>query len=61
MKVNADKCVVMHIRRNGVKRATFIFSVDGERVKVVESYKFLGHMVNKHMDCREMVQRGEVH
>ena len=27
MKVNADKCGVMHIRRNGVKRTTSIFSV----------------------------------
>ena len=45
MKGNADKCVVMRIRRNGVKRTTFLFSVDGERVKVVESYKFLGRIV----------------
>ena len=41
MKVNADKCSVMHIRRNDVKRTTSIFSVSGERVKVVESYKYL--------------------
>ena len=26
MKVNADKCGVMHIRRNGVKRTTSLFS-----------------------------------
>ena len=38
MKVNADKCGVMHIRRNSVKRTTSLFSVGGERVKVVESY-----------------------
>ena len=46
MKVNADKCSVMHIRRNGVKRTTSIFSVGGERVKAVESYKYLGCIVN---------------
>ena len=56
MKVNADKRGVMRIRRNGVKRNTSIFSVDGERVNVVESYKFLGCIVNEHMDCREMVR-----
>ena len=39
MKVNAEKCSVMYIRRNGVKRTTSIFSVGRERVKVVESYK----------------------
>ena len=56
MKVNADKCGVMHIRSNGVKRTTFIFSVGGEGFKVVESYKCLGCRVNEHMDCREMVR-----
>ena len=35
--MNADKCGVMHIRRNGVKRTTSFLSVGGERVKVVES------------------------
>ena len=57
MKVNADKCGVMHIRRKGfVKRTTSIFSVGGEKLKVVESYEYLGCIVNEHMDCREMVR-----
>ena len=56
MKVNVYKCGVMHIRRNVVKRTTSLFSVGGERVKVVESYKYLGCIVNEHMDCREMVR-----
>ena len=38
MKVNADKCGVIHARRNGVKRSTSILSVGGERLKVLESY-----------------------
>ena len=56
MKVNADKCGVMHIRRSGVKRTNSIFSVGGDKVKVVESYKYLGCIVNEHIDCREMVK-----
>ena len=36
IKMNSDKCDAMH-RRNGVKRTTTIFSVGGERGKVVES------------------------
>ena len=28
----------------------------GERVEVVESYKYLGCIVNEHMHCREMVR-----
>ena len=45
----------MHIR-NDVKRVTSIFSVSGERGKVVESYRYLGCIVNEHIDCREMVR-----
>ena len=55
-KVNADKCGVMHTRRNGVKRTTSKFSVGGERIKVPESYKYLGCIVNEHMDCRKVVR-----
>ena len=47
--------VVMHMR-SGVKRTSVIFSVGGDKVKVVESYKYLGCTVNEHMDCREMVK-----
>ena len=54
--MNADKCGVMHTRKKGVKRTSTIFSVCGERLKVVESYKYLGCIVNEHMDCREMVR-----
>ena len=55
MKVNADKCGVMHIRRRGVKRTVSAFSVGGDMVRVVQSYKYLGCTVNEHVDCREMV------
>ena len=46
----------MHIRRSGVKRTNSIFLVGGDKVKVVESYKYLGCIVNEHMDYREMVK-----
>ena len=55
MKVNAYKCGVMHKRRNSVKRTTSIFSVGEERVKALESYKYLGCIV-EHVDCREMAR-----
>ena len=52
MNMNADKCGVMLIRGNGAKRTTSLFAVGGERVNVVDSYKYLGSIVNEHMDCR---------
>ena len=39
MKVNADKCGVMHIRRRGV--TTSAFSAGGGLVRVVQSYKYI--------------------
>ena len=42
MKVNADKCGVMNIRRRGVKRTMSAFSVGGDMVRVVQSYKYSG-------------------
>ena len=39
-----------------LKRTNSIFSVGGDKVKVVESYKYLGCIVNEHIDCREMVK-----
>ena len=43
--MNSDKCGVMYIGRNGVKRTPSLFSVGGERAKVVDRYKYLGCIV----------------
>ena len=59
MKVNADKCGVMHIRRGGVKRTMSAFSVGGDMVRVVQSFKYLGCTVNEHMDCQKMEGEGQ--
>ena len=55
MKVNADKCGVMHIRRRSVRRTMSAFSVGGDMVRVVQSYKYLGCIVNEQMDSMKMV------
>ena len=57
MKVNADKCGVMHIRINSEREQNSVFSVGEERVKVVESYKYLGCIVNEHMEERKGLWR----
>ena len=41
VKVNAEKCGVMYMRRKGVKRSDERFRVGGEEIKVVEEYKYL--------------------
>ena len=44
MKVNADKCGVMHTIRNSVKRTAFKFSVDGELEGYAEVRADLAHV-----------------
>ena len=41
VKVNVEKCGVMHLRRKGVKRSDERFHVRGEEIKVMEEYKYL--------------------
>ena len=38
VKVNVEKCRVMHVRRKGVKRSDERFHVGGEEIKVMEEY-----------------------
>ena len=45
MKVNVEKCRVVHLRRKDVKRSDESFHVGGEEIKVMEEYKYLGCVV----------------
>ena len=56
VKVNVQKCGVMHMRRKGVKKTLKEFYIDGERIDVVEKYKYLGCMVNEHLECKGMIE-----
>ena len=47
VKVNVEKCGVMHLRRKGVKRSEESFHVRGEEIKVMEEYKYLGCVVRR--------------
>ena len=42
----------MHIRRKGVNKTLKEFYADGERIDVVEKYKYRGCTVNDHLQCR---------
>ena len=51
-----EKCGVMHMRRKGVRRTDKKFYVRGEEVRVVEEYKYLGCVVNEHLQSVRMVE-----
>ena len=56
MKVNVEKCGVMHLRRKGVKRSDKRFHVGGEENKVMEEYKYLGCVVDEYLSNVRMVE-----
>ena len=56
VKINVEKCGVMHVRKKGVKRTEVKFYVGGDEVKVVEEYKYLGCVVNEHLQSARMAE-----
>ena len=56
VEINVEKCGVMHMRRKGVRRTDKKFYVRGEEVRVVEEYKYLGCVVNEHLQSVRMVE-----
>ena len=56
VKVNVEKCGVMHLRRKGVKRSDERFHVGGEEIKVMEGYKYLGCVVDEYLSNMRMVE-----
>ncbi len=56
VKVNAEKCGIMHMRKNGVKRTEEKFEMNGERIEVIEEHKYLGCTINQHLECKGMVK-----
>ena len=53
---NVEKCGVMHVRRKGMKRTEEKFYVGGDEVKVVEEYKYLGCVVNEHLQSARIAE-----
>lgn len=43
------------MRKKGVKRSGEKLYADVERIEVIEEYKYMGCMVGKELECREMI------
>ena len=56
VEVNVDKCGIMHMRRKGVNRMEGKFYVVDEEIGLVEEYKYLGCVVDEHVECRRMLE-----
>ena len=50
------KFSIMHMRKKAVERCEMEYLVDGEVVPMVSSYKYLGCVVDEHLELKEMVE-----
>ena len=56
MEINVEKCGVMPVRKKGTKRTEEKLYVGDDEVQVVEEYKYLGCVVNEHMQSVRMAE-----
>ena len=55
MKVYVNKCGIMHVRKKGVKRMGQRFVISGELMQNVAEYRYLGCVINEHVESKVMV------
>ena len=53
LRVNLSKTQIMHFRRIGNKRSKFQFDFWDHRLEYVENYKYLGFILDEHMNYRQ--------
>ncbi len=50
LAINIDKTKVMHFRTKDCTRTQFDFNVNGQKLKIVNSYKYLGILLEEFLD-----------
>ena len=56
VKVKVGKSGIIHMRKKMVERCEVEYKVDGEVIPMVFSYKYLGCVVDEHLELKEMVE-----
>ena len=57
VKINVGKLGIKHMRKKAVERCEVEYEVDGEVIPMVSSYKYLGCVVDEHLELKEMVEK----
>ena len=55
VKINVGKSGIMHTRKI-VERCDVEYKVDGDAIPMVSSYKYLGCVIDEHLELKEMVE-----
>ncbi len=50
LKINKDKTKIIHFRNKRVKKTEKHFFIDNEEVEILDRYKYLGIILNEHLD-----------
>ena len=56
VKVNVSKSGIMHVRQKRVARTDVQYVIDNEEIPMVEQYKYLGCVVDEHLELKVMVE-----
>ena len=56
VKINVGKSGIMHMRKKMVERCEVEYTVNGDVIPMVSSYKYLGCVIDEHLELKEMVE-----
>ena len=56
VKINVSKSGIMHVRQKRVARTDVQFVIDNEEIPMVEQYRYLGCVVDEHLELKSMVE-----
>ena len=59
VKINVGKSGIMHMRKKMVERCEVEYMLDGEVIPMVFSYKYLGCVVDEHLELKDRDSGGE--
>ena len=60
VKINVSKSGIMHVRQKRVARTDVQYVIDNEEIPMVEQYRYLGCVVDEHLELKNMVEERAV-
>ena len=56
VKINVSKSGIMHVRQKRVATMDVQFVIDNKEISMVEQYRYLGGVVDEHLELKIMVE-----
>ena len=55
LKVNVEKCNVIHFRKKRTKQTRCVFKIGEQTIQITQSYKYLGVVLNEFLEDKAMI------